>query len=419
VNPQQQPTSLWSNRDYSKLWAGQTVSIFGSMLTRIALPLTALLALDSSPLQQGFLQAVEAGPVLLAGLFAGVWVDRLRRRPLMIAADLGRAAVLASIPLAAFFGRLTMAQLYLVAAGGAFFTTFFDAAYPAYLPTLVGRERLVEGNAKLSASAAVAEMGGFASAGVLVQWLSGPAAMLVDAATFVISAVSLAWIGAREPAPSPTEKRESLMAEAGEGLRVVWRDRTLRGLVGCSTTMSLAGGVFAAMYMIYAVRDLGLSPSAAGSIAACGGLGSFAGSVLAAPALRRFGARQTLILGFGLGGAFQLLVPLAHGSVALAAIYLVTAQVVGDGLLTTAFVNDVSLRQSLVSDRLLGRVSSIANVLRVTALPLGALAGGIGGQLASPRAALAVAGVGLTLASLWIVASPVRATDSSGGATIA
>ena len=401
-------TGLWRHRDFTKLWAGQTVSIFGTMLTRIALPLTALLTLNSSPLQQGFLQAVEGGPVLLAGLFAGVWVDRLRRRPVMIGADLARAALLFSIPVAAFAGALTMAQLYIVAAAAAVFTAFFDAAYPAYLPTLVGRERIVEGNAKLAASASVAEMGGFAAAGALVQFLSGPVAMLVDAVTFVISAFSLAWIRKKESEPQPKELRESATREAIQGLSVVWRDPTLRALVASSTTIRFAGGAFGAMYMLFAVRDLGLSPTAAGVIAGCGGLGSLAGSLLAEPALRRLGAKSTLIVGFAVGGAFQGLVPLAHGTAFRAGLFLLIAQIFGDALMTMAFVNDLSLRQLLVPDRLLGRVSATANVLGVVAMPVGALGGGIIGQLFSPRAALAAGALGLSLAAVWVAASPIR-----------
>lgn len=407
-------TGLWRHRDFTKFWAGQTVSIFGTMLTQVALPLTALLALNSSPLEQGFLQAVQAGPVLVTGLFAGVWVDRLRRRPVMIAADLARAVLLFSIPAAAFAGTLTMAQLYFVAAAAAMFTAFFDAAYPAYLPTLVGRENIVEGNAKLAASASVAEMGGFAAAGALVQFLSGPLAMLVDAVTFVVSAFSLAWIRTSESEPQPKELRESATREAIKGLRVVWRDPTLRALVACSTTIRLAGGTFGAMYMLFAVRDLGLSPTAAGVIAGCGGLGSLAGSVLAEPALRRLGAKTTLMVGFALGGAFQGLVPLAHGTPFRAGLFLLTAQIIGDGLMTMAFVNDVSLRQLLVPDRLLGRVSATANVLGVVAMPVGALAGGIIGQFASPRAALAAGVLGFSLAALWVAVTPIR-TPASGG----
>lgn len=376
------------------------------MLTRIALPLTALLSLNSSPLQQGLLLAVEAVPVLAAGLFVGVWVDRLRRRPLMIAADLARAAVLASIPVTAFAGRLTMAQLYIVAAIAALFTTVFDAAYPAYLPTLIGRERVVEGNSGLTASASVAEIGGFAGAGALVQYLSGPVAVLIDASTFIASAFSLAWIRSPEPAPLIGEPRRHVMTELTEGMRVIWRDPTVRALVACWTTISIAGGGFGAMYLIYAVRDLDLSPAAAGAIAACGGFGSLAGSALAAPAMRRLGPKATLVLGFGLGGAFQMLVPLAHGTPGLAAAYLIVAQVVGDGLITVAVINDVSLRQLIVSDRFLGRVSSTANVLRVAAMPIGAVAAGFVGQVASPRVALTAAALTFSLASLWIAAAP-------------
>lgn len=407
-------TGLWRHRDFTKLWAGQTVSIFGTMLTQIALPLTALLALNSSPLEQGFLQAVQAAPVLATGMFAGVWVDRLRRRPMMIAADLARAALLLSIPAVAFASALTMAHLYIVAAAVAVFTVFFDAAYPAYLPTLVGRENVVEGNAKLAASASVAEMGGFAAAGALVQFLSGPLAMLVDAVTFVVSAFSLAWIRTPESEPQPKELRASATREAIEGLSVVWLDASLRALIACSTTIRLAGGAFGAMYMLFAVRDLGLSPAAAGVIAGCGGLGSLAGSMLAQPALRRLGAKTTLIVGFALGGAFQGLVPLAHGTALRAGLFLLTAQIIGDGLMTMAFVNDVSLRQMLVPDRLLGRVSATATVLGVIAMPVGALAGGIIGQLVSPRAALAAGALGFSLAAVWVVAAPIR-TPVGGG----
>jgi hypothetical protein len=402
---------LWRHRDFTKLWAGQAVSLFGSMLTLIALPLTALLTLDSTPLEQGFLQAVQAGPVLVTGLFAGVWVDRLRRRPVMIVADLARAALLLSIPATAFAGRLTMVQLYLVAATVAIFTALFDAAYPAYLPTLVGRDNLVEGNAKLSATASVAEMGGFAAAGALVQFLSGPLAILVDAMTFVVSALTLGWIRTPEPEPHSKDLRKSAVQEAVEGISVVWHDPTLRALVACSTTFRLAGGVFASMYMLYAVRDLGLSPAVAGVIAGCGGFGSLIGSMLAQPALHRLRVKPTLVLGFALGGAFQCLVPLAHGTTLQAALFLLTAQIFGDGLLTMAFINDTSLRQALVPDRLLGRVSATANVLGVVAMPIGALGGGIIGQLASPRAALAGAALTFTLASLWVVAAPIRTPD--------
>ncbi len=408
---------LWRQSDFVKLWAGQTVSVFGSMVTRIALPLTALLSLGAGPLQLGYLKAIEDGPMLVAGLLAGVWVDRTRRRHVMMAADVARAGLLASIPVAAATGRLTMAHLYGVAALAALCTTFFNAAYPAYLPTLVGRDQLVEGNSKLTGSAAVAEMGGFASAGVLVQVLGGPLAFLVDAWTFLVSALSLAWIRAPEPRLHSHVRQRRAIGEAADGLRAVWRDRSVRALVACSTTMSLAGGAFGALYMLFAVRTLGLSPAAAGVIAGCGGGGSLVGALLAAPARRRFGPKATLIAGFGLGGACQLLVPLAHGGPWAAGAYLVAAQVLGDGLMTVALVNDVSLRQALVDDAVLGRVSATANMLTVAAMPVGALAAGWIGQAASPRIALAAAALTFALAALWIVPAPLRsdASPEAGG----
>jgi MFS family permease len=239
--------------------------------------------------------------------------------------------------------------------------------------------------------------------------------MLIDAVTFVVSAFSLAWIRTPEPEPQSKIVREGATREALEGLGVVWRDPTLRALVACSTTIRLAGGAFGAMYMLFAVRNLGLSPTAAGIIAGCGGLGSVAGSMLAEPALRRFGAKTTLIVGFALGGAFQGLVPLAHGTAFRAGLFLLTAQIIGDALMTMAFVNDVSLRQMLVPDRLLGRVSATANVLGVLAMPVGAVAGGIIGQLASPRGALAAGAIGFSLAALWVVAAPIRIPAASEG----
>lgn len=401
--------SLWRHSDFRKLWAGQSVSTFGSMLTTIALPLTALLALDAGPLEQGILQAAAAAPVLAAGLMAGAYVDRRRRRPVMIAADVARAALLGAVPALAAAGLLRVWHLYAVAAGAALAGALFDAAYPAYLPSLVGRSRLVEANANLAAGASAVEAAAFVSAGALVQTVGGPVAVLVDAATFVASALSLAAIRMPEPAPDashPSPPEPSLGA-AREGLRYVATEPTLRALVGCATVQRFAGGVFAALYVLFAVRDLGLSPLLAGAVAGCGGLGSLAGAAAVGPALRRFGPKTTLVAGFVAGGALQGLVPAAAGPAWLVVAMLVTAQVVGDALLTTASIVDASLRQSIVPDRLLGRASATANALAAGALPAGALVGGLVGQIAGPRVALAAASVGLAAAALWIVGAPI------------
>ena len=191
-------SGLWRHGDFLRLWAGQTVSVFGSMIGGTAMSFTAILFLQATPFQIGLLNAMQMIPAFLLGLFAGAWVDRLRRRPIMIWADIGRALALATIPLAALLGGLGLFHLYAVALVVSVLTILFDLSYQAYLPALVGKGSLIEGNSKLSASAAVAEFGGFSIGGWLVQLLSAPVAILVDAVSFVVSAVSVATIRARE-----------------------------------------------------------------------------------------------------------------------------------------------------------------------------------------------------------------------------
>src|SRR5438874_10187910 len=210
-------TGLWRHPDFLKLWAGQTVSQFGSLISRFALPLVAVLTLDASPAQVAALQIAEIAPGLLVGLFAGACVDRLRRRPIMLWADVGRALLLFSIPAAALVGVLGVQQLYAVAILIGALSTFFDVAYHSYLPALVSRHALLEGNSKLQASAAVVEVGSFGIAGALVQLLTAPLAILVDAVSFVFSALSLASIRASEPETAPPEARQNPWLEIGEG----------------------------------------------------------------------------------------------------------------------------------------------------------------------------------------------------------
>jgi MFS family permease len=214
---------LWQHPDFVRLWAGQTISVFGSLITGTALPFTAILALDASAFEVGLLAASRTVPSLLIGPFAGVWADRLARRPLMIAADLARAVLLATIPLAYAFDALHIEQLYAVAFATGALTMIFDVAYQSYLPSLVTREELIEGNSKLQATSSVAEFGAFSLGGWLVQILSGPLAILIDAVTFVFSALFVRAIRAPEPAVAavPAEGRPGVGREFVEGLRAV------------------------------------------------------------------------------------------------------------------------------------------------------------------------------------------------------
>ncbi len=278
-----------------KLWAGQAVSELGSTVTRDALPLLAVLTLGASPFEMGVLSALGGLPLIFFGIFAGVWVDRLRRRPLMIIADLGRALLLGAIPLSAALGFLRIELVYAIVILAGLLGVVFNTAYRAYLPALVERSHLVEGNSKLALSSSVAEIGGSGLAGVLVQWIGAPFAMLLDAFSFLASAGSLALIRKPEPPVVPPVEQPSVLREAREGLSAVSAQPALRALLGAEATLSLLGNMIGPLYGLYAIRELGLSPAALGLTIALGGVSSLVGALLAERAVRRFGLGATLV----------------------------------------------------------------------------------------------------------------------------
>ena len=390
-------TGLWQHDDFLRLWSGQTISVFGSMIGGTALDFTAILVLGATPLQLGVLTAMRLVPGLLAGLFAGAWVDRLHRRPLLIWADVGRALVLASLPLAALLGALHIAQVYVVALLISILSVFFDVAYQAYLPALVGKHELVEGNSKLSASAAVAEFGGFSVAGALVQALTAPMAILIDAASFVVSAVTLGMIRTPEAAiiPAAEAGEPNLYNEIGEGLKTVWGHPLLRASAAVELLHNLGGGVFAALVAV-------LTP-----IWAVGGIASFAGAALAPRLSTRWGAGLAMAVGLGVAGLSGLFIPLASGATLLSGVCLAIAQL-GDGFFTVYQINVVSLWQSITHERLLGRVNATMKFIALAATLAGSLLGGVLGQAVGVRSTLAGA-VACTLAAAVLLGlSPVR-----------
>ena len=394
--------------DFMRLWAGQTVSQLGSRITRDGLPLLGVITLRASPAQMGLLSAIGSAPALLVGLVAGVWVDRLRRRPILIAADLLRAALLASIPIAALLGVLGVGQLYVVAALVGALTVLFDVAYVAYLPSLVERARVMEGNAKLTLSDSLAEMVGPGLAGVLVQTLTAPIAILVDALSFLVSVGSLALIRKPEPLPAPPEARQPLMRELAEGLRAVRDNHILRALAGTAGTFSFFGNFFAALYGLYAIRILGMSAAVLGLTIAAGGAGNLLGALVAERAVRRLGLGATLIGSLILGASAALLIPLARGPLTIAVGMMMAAQLFGDGLWSIYAINEVSLRQTIVPDLLLGRANASMELIASGLGPLGALLGGVLGGVLGIRATLFIAVAGRLLACGWLLASPVR-----------
>jgi predicted MFS family arabinose efflux permease len=346
---------LWLNRDFVMLWAAQTVSTAGSLLG--ALSLTALLYLHASPAQLGLLYAAQGLPALLFTLFAGVWVDRMPRRPVLMLSDVGRAVCLVTVPLAAAFGVLRMEQLYAVAflAGG--LDVAFRLAYRSYLPALVSGRDLLEGNAKLSASESVMEVGAPAAGGGLVQASSGPIAVLIDALTFLLSAAFLSRIGRSEPRHQP-QRTANAISEIAEGLDHLWRHRVLRGLVGSSGTLGFFGGFFHTLYFVFLIETLQFSPLAAGITVGAGGIGSLAGAVLAERVVRRLRLGRALLLTRCGSALCTFLIPLAAGPKELAFAMILFAQLAGDALWTAHDVSAVSLRQTVVPRDLLGRVTA-------------------------------------------------------------
>lgn len=401
-----EPASLRHNRDFTKLWTGQTVSIFGSLITRTALPFAAILTLHASPIELGLLTAADVAPGILAGLIAGAWIDRLRRRPLMIASDLGRALLLASIPLAYLLGVLHITQLYLVALLAGTLTTVFEVAYLAYLPSVVGRQQLLEGNSRLAASASVAESASFGLGGWLVQLFSAPLAIAIDAVSFLWSAASLALIRAPEPPPLPEGERQGMRREIGEGLRLVLHDRPLRVLAGSAALLTLSMGIGSALFMLYVTRNLGFEPGVLGMIFAVGGVSSLLAAALTPRLTARLGETRAMAVGLALTALGSLLVVLAPGATILGVAFLVGQQLVGDSGATLFLVNNKSLVQAAAPDRLLGRVTATVRFGTVVTMLAGSLAGGLLGELLGVRAAYALSPLVTLTAAIWLARLP-------------
>ncbi len=394
--------------DFNKLWVGQTVSEFGSMISRAGIPLIAVITLGASPAQMGILAAVGSLPVLVIGLFAGVWVDRLRRRPILIALDLVRLLLLLTIPAAALTGHLDMGLLYVMMALMSVLGLIFQNAYHAYVPSLVEREQIVEANSRLATSESLAEIGGVSVAGVLIQVISAPFAIIFDALSFLFSALSIGLIRRPEPAPKPVEERESVGREIVEGVRVVAHNPVLRTLAIMFALRSFFGNFYATLYDIYGIRDLGLTPGILGFVIATGGIGALIGALLAGRLGKRFSLGTILIGSLLLNAVIGLLHPLAGGSVLLASAMLIIPQVIGDGAMMIYMINAISLQQMVVPSHLLGRANASAGFLAQIIAPAGALISGALATSLGARGTFWIAALGWVAAAIWFSRSPIR-----------
>jgi MFS family permease len=401
--------SLWHHTEFMKLWAGQTVSALGSVVTRTAVPLVALLVLGAGPTEMAILVVSASLAVLLVGFFAGAWVDRLPRRPLLIWSDVIRAGVLFSIPAAYIAHVLRIEQLYLVVFVEGCLGSFFDAAYPAYVPSLIGVDRVVEGNSRLATSSSLAEIGGPGLGGGLVQLVGGPLAILVDALSFAVSAISLLWIRSPEPPRPRQADRMPIRAEILEGLRLVRRHQVLVPLTLRSVIAHVAGSFYGVLYTIFLVEDLHLDPFLLGLVISAGGVGSLIGSAFASRVIRRFGLGPALIGAATGASIIGVLTPLAGGPIALATLMVFLPQLIGDGLQTIEGVAELSLIQGVIPNEILGRVNATLEVFsHGIAYPLGALLAAVLAAWIGVRAGIAIGWAGMAASIVLLAISPLR-----------
>ncbi len=363
--------TLWKHRAFMLFWSGETVSLFGTQVTLLALPLTAVLTLNATASQLGFIRFVEALPYILFTLIFGAWVDRRRRRPMMILANATRALLIVLVPLLAILGLLQLWLLAAIAFAVGIFTVLFDLTWLAYVPTLITSNELVEANGKVATSAAAAEVAGPGLGGLLVQLLSAPVALLADAISYVVATITLLAIHAPEPAPHiQPGQRGRLLRDIGMGIDVVWRNLNLRAIMVMSGLWNMLFGIADTVFVLYAVRELHLGAGTLGAIFAVGAVGGVIGSTISTRLGQRGRFGPVLGIAFTFGTIPWLLIPAAAGPVSVeVACFTLAYFLVRTGLgLWSVLV--LSYRQAVTPHHLLGRVGAS---LRFVSYGLGAL----------------------------------------------
>ena len=396
LHPRRWLTGLWRNPDFVKLWGSLTITHFGGQVTFLALPLTAALMLDATPFEVGVLTALEALPYPLFGLFAGVLVDRARKLPVIIWADVGRGLALLSVPICAWLGVLSMPVLYVAGFLVGLGSVIGWPAYQVFMTERVGRANLVEANAKIGISDSASQLVGPGLAGALIQWLTAPIAILLDACSFMVSAWMLRGI---PPAATdaPKVSGESVWREIGEGLAAVWHNRTLRALAWSLAAWQLFRHAYVAVVILFAARELGFSAGHVGVLFMLAGVGSLAAAGAVTPLNARFGFGPTMLAAMGGTGVAWIVLGAATGGHVVASVTFGMGLFLLDFSAMTFFINYLTLRQTVTPDRLLGRVTATMICLTVATAPLGGLAGGWIAEHWGLRAPILLAGVGALL----------------------
>jgi MFS family permease len=403
--------SLLRHPDFLKLWTAETISVFGSAVTQLALPLIAATVLNVSPFEFGLLTTIEFLPFILFSLPAGVWVDRLRRRPILIAADLGRALAIAAIPVAFYFDALTIWHLYMVGFANGILTVFFDVAYQSYLPSVVERDQLVDGNSKLEITRSASQILGPGLAGILIGVFRAPFAMVIDSVSYFVSALFLTWI--RRPEP-PVEAHDtvahgpkpSMREEVSVGLRYVLGHRWLRNIAATTGTSNFFANVVNAILVLYLVDERGLGPEAIGFAFSVASIGFLVGALTTNRITARLGVGRMLVLtsiGFSVSN-----LPVAFAPDALIWPALAISGFVGGFCGTGWNINQVSLRQAITPPRMQGRMNATMRFIVWGTIPLGAILGGTLGSLIGLHATIVVGALGGLVAFVPVTLSTVR-----------
>ncbi|MEV7185969.1 MFS transporter [Kitasatospora sp. NPDC093102] len=403
--PRPRQARLLGHRDFRLLLTGAAAAQTGSQVTLVALPLVAVMVLDATPFQVGLLTAAETAAFLLVGLPAGAWLDRMRKLPVLIRADVVRCLAVGSIPPAAAFGVLTMPQLYLVALVTGVATVFFDVAHQSFLPAVLPREQLIGGNGALETVRSSAQIAGPGLGGGLVQLLGAPLAIVADACGYLASALLLVRIKAEEPRPEP-EPGRSLRAEVGEGVRFVLGHPLLRAIATATATSNLFSAVLTAVQTVFWVRVLDLSPGAIGVLLSVSAVGGLAGALCAGQLARWIGQARLIWLSTVVTAPFALLWPLSGRGAGVVLFGLASGVVLFGAVAYN--VAQVSFRQSVCPPELLGRMNATMRFLVWGTLPIGALVGGAVADAAGPRTALWLCAAGFLLVPLPLLLSPLR-----------
>lgn len=400
---QEHKKSLWSDRDFLKFWSGETLSMLGAQVSLVAIPLLAATTLDATPFQMGLLNTAQFLPFLLFTLIAGVWVDKTRRLPLLIGTNFGRAVLIGLIPVAAFIGVLDVWLLSVLVFLAATLTVVFDLAYQSYIPSLVGKDQLIDANGRLEGSRSFALMSGPGAGGILVGAVTAPVAVVINAVTYLVSAFTNLFIRKAEPSPQPdTGPRQPFLKQIGYGLQLVVRNTYLWALGAEAAVYNLFNQVLWAVLVLHLVRGLHWPAAAVGIVLTMSGVGAVLGSLVAGRLSRRFGLGPTLVVSIVVANAAPLLIPLASGGIVVTGIIIGLALLInGIGLLVYS-IQAISVRQAAVSSDVLGRTNAGYRFGVTGTAAIGALLGGVLGEWIGLRATMVVGALG-TLAALWFV----------------